>query len=208
VGVRRRLSFKRLITAAALVAVLCLALFLTRTLWLTALGSALVYDQGPAKADIAVVLAGDDWGFRIVKGAEMVRQGYVPAVLVSGPPGFYGFHESDLAIQFAVRKGYPAEWFIPLPHETFSTRDEAGVILTELRRRNIHSFLLVTSNFHTRRATRIYRSAERGMADAPSFRTVAATHPFFSPDAWWRNREGRKIFFFEWVKTVTGVLGI
>ena len=27
----------------------------------------------------------------------------------------YGFNESDLAVQFIVRKGYPEKWFIPFP---------------------------------------------------------------------------------------------
>jgi uncharacterized SAM-binding protein YcdF (DUF218 family) len=204
VGVRRRFPFKLTIVVAALV----LVLFLTRNLWLAGLGWGLVYDQGPAKADIAVVLAGDEWGHRILKAGDLVRQGYVPAVLVSGPPGIFDFHESDLAIQFAVRRGYPAEWFIGLPHDTYSTRDEARVILGELRRRNIHSFLLVTSNFHTARARRIYLSEEKKMADPPSFRMVAVTDQFFSPDSWWRDRQARKIFFNEWVKTVTSPLGI
>jgi uncharacterized SAM-binding protein YcdF (DUF218 family) len=204
VGLRRRFPVK---TSIAL-ATLALILFFTRTLWLTGLGWVLVNDQGPAKADIAVVLGGDQWGHRILKGAELVRQGYVSKVLVSGPPGYFGFHESDLAIQFAERKGHPAEWFIPLPHEAYSTKEEAAVILAELRRRGVHCFLLITSNFHTARAARIYRKAEKGMPDAPTFRTVASTDEFFSPDSWWRNREGRKIFFNEWLKTLTGPLGI
>ena len=189
-------------------AALASVLFFTRTLWLAGLGWALVNDQGPAKADIAVVLAGDFWGHRIVKGAELVREGYVPAVLVSGPPGIYGFNESDLAIQFAVRQGYPAGWFIPLPHEALSTKDETAAILAELRRRGVHNFLLVTSNFHTARAARIFRAAERHLANAPAFRTVASKDQFFSPDSWWRDREARKTFFTEWVKTLTGPLGI
>ena len=201
---RRRFPFKTTIVLSALAAVL----FFTRTLWLAGLGWALVTDQAPAKADIAVVLGGDDYGHRILKGAELVREGYVPAVLVSGPPGYFGLHECDLAIPFAVRKGYPAAWFIPLPIDAYSTTQEASVVLAELKRRGMHSFLLVTSNFHTARATRIYRKSEKGMADPPSFRTVASNDEFFSPDSWWRNRQARKIFLSEWLKTLTGPLGM
>ena len=59
-----------------------------------------------------MVLAGDFYGHRIVKAGELVRAGYVPAGLVSGPAGIYGMHECDLAIAFIVRQGYPADWFI------------------------------------------------------------------------------------------------
>jgi uncharacterized SAM-binding protein YcdF (DUF218 family) len=188
--------------------VLAAAAILGRSLWLPLLGYALVHDDGPAKADIAVVLAGDSWGHRIEKAAELIRQGYVPAALISGPPGFYGLHESDYAIAYAVRLGFPASWFIPLPHSALSTRDEASVVLAELRRRHIHSFLLVTSDFHTARARRIFLAAERCMGGGPAMRTVAAPDEHFRPDSWWRNRESQKTAFFEWTKTFANALGM
>jgi uncharacterized SAM-binding protein YcdF (DUF218 family) len=204
VGPRRRFPLKFFLAILALAVIL----FFTRQAWLAGLGRELVNDQGPAKADIAVVLAGDFWGHRILKAGELVRQGYVPAALVSGPPGFYGLRETDVAIPFAVRHGYPAQYFIPVPIDGFSTKEEATAIFAELHRRNIRSFLLVTSNFHTARAARIYRAFERGNSYAPSFRTVASGDEFFRPDSWWDSRESRKIFFNEWVKTVANVLGI
>ena len=80
------------------------AIIATSSFWLPAIGYALVRSDGPAKAEIAVVLGGDFYGRRILKGAELVREGYIPAVLVSGPPGFYGMHECDLAIPFAAER--------------------------------------------------------------------------------------------------------
>jgi uncharacterized SAM-binding protein YcdF (DUF218 family) len=193
-----------LIFTAALVALL----FLTRSWWLAGLGYALVHDDGPAKADVAVVLAGDAYGHRIVKAAELARSGYVPAVLVSGPAGAYGLHESDLAIPFAVRQGFPAEWFIAFPHSALSTREEASAILVELRRRKVNSFLLVTSTYHTARARRIFLAAEREVGYSPKMRTIAAPDEFFQANSWWRNRQGQKIAFMEWSKTVATVFGL
>jgi uncharacterized SAM-binding protein YcdF (DUF218 family) len=184
------------------------AVYLSRDLWLAAFGRALVHDDGAAKADIAVVLAGDYWGHRMTKAAELVRQGYVPRVLVSGPPGFYGVNEADAAIQFAVGKGYPADWFIPLRHTALSTREEAGVVLDALKQRNIHSFLLVTSNYHTARARRIYLNAEHRRGGGPDMRVVASGDQFFTAGDWWRNREGQKTVFMEWTKTLSSAFGI
>jgi uncharacterized SAM-binding protein YcdF (DUF218 family) len=198
--------FRLKLLAACLV--LAAAAILGRSLWLPVLGYALVHDDGPAKADIAVVLAGDYEGHRIEKAAELIREGYVPAALISGPPGFYGGHESDYAIAYAVRQGFPAEWFIALPHSALSTREEARVVLADLRRRNVRSFLLVTSDYHSARARRIFLAAERAMGGGPAMRTVAAPDEFFRPDSWWRNREGQKALFFEWSKTVASVLGM
>jgi uncharacterized SAM-binding protein YcdF (DUF218 family) len=198
--------FRLKLLAAGLV--LAAAAILGRSLWLAWLGYALVHDDGPAKADIAVVLAGDYLGHRIDKAAQLIRQGYVPAALISGPPGFYGLHESEYAIAYALRQGFPAQWFIALPHSALNTRDEAVVVLGELRRRNVRSFLLVTSDYHTARARRAFLAAERAMGGGPTMRTVAVPDEFFRPDSWWRNREGQKTAFFEWSKTVATALGI
>ena len=182
--------------------------YLARDVWLRALGSALVHDEGAARAEIAVVLAGDSWGYRLTKGAELVRQGYVPRVLVSGPPAFYNVNESDAAIQYAIGKGYPAEWFIPVYHTALSTREEAIVVLDALKQRNIHSALLVTSSYHSARAGRIFRGVERQRGGGPNLRVVVSGDRFFSASNWWHNREGRKIAFMEWTKTLTSVFGI
>ena len=201
---RRSLLFK----SASIFLLLALVALLARNAWLPTIGSALVHDEGAAKADIAVVLAGDYWGHRVTKGAELVRQGYVPRVLVSGPPGFYGYNEADMAIHFAVSKGYPAEWFIPVRHNGLSTREESDAILDELKQRNIGSFLLVTSSYHTARARRIYLAEERRRGGGPDLRVVASGDQFFTTDNWWRNREARKTVLLEWTKTLATALGI
>ncbi len=176
----------------------------THSWWLTGLGRLLVRDEGPAHADIAVVLAGDYSGHRILRAAELVKQGYVPQVLVSGPNMMYGSYECDLAIPFAVQRGYPESWFIRAPNEARSTREEAAAILPDLRRRGVHRFLLVTSDYHTARAARIYRAAASDL----EVRVVAAPDEYFTPGGWWHNREGRKIFLVEWMKTVANALGM
>ena len=188
----------------AIPVVLLAAFLLASPLWLRGLGGYLVHADGPAHAEIAVVLAGGYSGERILKAAELVREGFVPRVLVSGPEGFYGVPESDLAISFAEKKGYPGDWFIPFPNEGKSTVGEAEAILAELHRRNIHRFLVVTSNYHTRRAGRIYRSLD----PADDVRVVAAPDRDFRPDDWWRSREGLKTFVLEWEKTVANCFGI
>lgn len=176
--------------------------------WLPELAEVLVENDGPAKADIGVVLAGDYWGDRIEMAARLIQQGYIPQALISGPPGFYGYHECDLAIPFIVKKGYPASDFIAFPHDAHSTEEEARVVLAELRRRNVHSYLLITSDYHTRRAARTFRYIGRSMGYQPSIRAVAAPDRLFRLDRWWQGREGRKTIFLEWTKTLAFTAGI
>jgi len=199
----RSLRFKILFCAAAVL----IAAVATHALWLSAFASALIRDEGPEHADLAVVLAGDQLGHRISKAAELIRAGYVPAALVSGPP-YFDVHECDAAIAYIVHQGYPAEWFIPLPNSSLSTNDEASMILAELRRRRVHRFLLVTSAYHTARARRIYQALLRAEGGGLEFRTVAAPDPNFQPSSWWRTREGKKTVFIEWCKTIVAGLGV
>lgn len=202
---RRRFPF--LLKFTLTLAVVALAAYFTRDLWLPSAGYALIHSDAPVKADIAVVLAGDSGGRRIEKAAQLAKAGYVPQVLVSGGPGTYGFNESDLAVQFIERESYSPQWFIPFPDPAHSTKEESGFILRELRRRNVRSFLLITSDYHSARARRIYLATEREMAYAPPFRTITAPDQFFHAATWWRNRESQKTVFMEWWKTLATALG-
>lgn len=190
-----RHSLKTKILACA---VLILAAALTHSVWLAWMGEWLVHDDPPDRADAIVVLAGDPFGYRILKAAELAKNGFARAVLVSGPSGFYDVHECDLAIPFAVRHGYPADWFIPVPHDGHSTDEEARAVFPVLTSRQAHRVIVVTSNYHTARARRTLLSDWPGI----DIRMIAASDRFFTPGSWWRNREGRKIFLLEWVKTL------
>jgi uncharacterized SAM-binding protein YcdF (DUF218 family) len=204
VGSLRGLLVKSFLVLTAIL----ILLYVSSNVWLAAIGRALVYNDGPAKAEAAVVLAGDLSGGRVIEGAELARGGYVPIVLVSGPPGFYGVNEADAAIHYVVDRGYPAEWFVPVRHTGMSTRDEAENLLNEVQRRRIRSFLLVTSNFHTRRARRIFLASIKRRGGSPVMRVVSTPDHEYNPDSWWKTRQGWKMAFFEWTKTVTSMVGI
>jgi uncharacterized SAM-binding protein YcdF (DUF218 family) len=180
---------------------LCLAAvfgYLARAPLLGSAGSYLVQAGPPVKADVVLVLAGDGRGSRILTAAQLVRDGFAPKVLVSGPDGNYALHECDLAIPFAVKAGYPESYFVHLENSARNTRDEARQAAAAIRKMGARHVLLVTSNFHTRRAARMYH------AEAPDLRVsvVAAPDMYFSATGWWHNREGQKTFFYEWIKTV------
>jgi uncharacterized SAM-binding protein YcdF (DUF218 family) len=173
-------------------------------MWLPALGMLLVRTDSPAKADAIVVLAGDYTGGRIIKAAELLRQGYATDVVVSGPDGFFDTSEAELAIAFAVRRGYPAACFSIMPTKSRSTREEAADFAKYLRHRGARTCLMVTSDFHTRRAGRLFRAAAPDL----HFRVIAAPTPSLEIERWWYTREGRKAIFMEWTKTVAEWLGI
>ena len=191
----------RWLLAVVLAALLVLA---TYPIWLTVLGGYLVHSDTPVPADMIVVLAGDFTGSRILTAGDLVRQGFAHQALISGPAGVYGIYESELAIAMAVRNGYPAAYFVAFPNDSKSTASESEAVISELRKLHVHKIDLVTSNFHTRRAAKIFRSHAPDM----EVHVVAAPDRYFTPNGWWKEREGRKTFLMEWMKTVGAWFGM
>ena len=193
---------KRSLRALLGLVVVLLLGFLFRAPILTSLARHLDQSGPPQPADAVFVLAGDANGNRILKGAELVREGFAPRVIVSGPEGNYGYYECDLAIPFAVRAGYPESYFVRFPNHALSTEQEAAAAAVEMHSLGVRRVLLVTSLYHTRRAGADFRAA----APDVTFFVVAAPDKYFTADGWWRNREARKTFLIEWLKTGAGWL--
>ncbi len=171
--------------------------YASRSFWLRQIGAFLVSAEAPEPADVAVVLAGDGYGHRMMRAVDLVRQGYVKEVVVDGPRGYYDWDESRLAIQFAVDRGAPREIFTPLRTTARSTVTEARAVEAELQRRNIHKALIVTSNFHTRRTRSVFQRF-----GSPKIRYVIVEAPDedFRPEDWWRTRDAQKVVVLEYLK--------
>jgi uncharacterized SAM-binding protein YcdF (DUF218 family) len=183
--------------------VLSCLLYLSRESWLGAMGRFLVDNQPPEHSDMIVVLGGDWYGNRILKAAELARQGFAPYVLVSGGGYLYGRYEGDLAVPFAVSHGYDEKIFIKLLNPVSSTAEEARAVIPELRRRGVKKYIIVTTQFHSRRAGEIFRHL------APDLNVRVASPPdTLHWNNWWTERESRKTFLLEWTKTLTATLGI
>ncbi len=167
----------------------------------------LIEDDGVRKADAIVVLGGDGYGDRTLKAAKLATEGYAPFVIVSGPPSLIGY-SSDEEIQYGEQHGYPASLFraVHLPEEAESTRTEEQFLGKYLAAQGIKSILLVTSNFHTRRAVKLWRRENPAIAAT----VVPSVDPqrYFTPETWWKTRPGQKIFLMEWTKTISVMLGI
>jgi uncharacterized SAM-binding protein YcdF (DUF218 family) len=190
-----RSGWRRLLLLA--VAVLISVVFLQWQAVLSFLGGGLIASESPQPADLILVLGGDFWGPRVIKGAELGRGGYAPLVLISSPP-YYDRPEGELAVDFLVKRGYPKEMFAVFPHTAESTIAEAIVLGHELARRQAKQVLLVTSSYHSRRAAIVFRLFCRGV----HFISVPALDPNYDPPGWWKQRTSRDLFFSEWIKII------
>jgi uncharacterized SAM-binding protein YcdF (DUF218 family) len=164
-------------------------------------------DGGPRKADAIVVLGGDTYGDRTLKGAELAKAGYAPFVIVSGPPRLIGYESTD-EIQFAEQHGYAASLFreVHLPGNAESTRTEGQFLGEYLEGQGVKSILLVTSNYHTRRAAKLWRKENPKLAVT----VVPSADPgrYFRAESWWKTRQGQKMFVNEWLKTIAVMFGV
>jgi uncharacterized SAM-binding protein YcdF (DUF218 family) len=168
-----------------------------------AAGAVLINSAEPFSADAIVVLSGDYSGNRVLKAVELARAGFAPRILVDSGDLILGAYEGDLAMQFAARHGAPLQLMESLTFEAHSTVEEVRKLAPELKSRCVRRCLVVTSDFHTARASRIIRR------EAPwlNFQMVAAPSPAWNGGYWWKTREGRKTWLLEASKTIADFLG-
>jgi len=168
---------------------------------LSFIGSLLIYSETPQQSELILVLGGDFWGPRVLKGAELGRAGYAPLVLISGPP-YQGRPEGELAIPFLEGKGYSRKMFAVFGHNAPSTWTEAMAVRQELLRRGVKRVILVTSAYHSRRASLVFRLLCPGV----KFISVPAPDPVYHVDQWWNDASSRRFFYSEWSKIIGSLL--
>jgi uncharacterized SAM-binding protein YcdF (DUF218 family) len=190
--------FKRCIVGGLVAFVVLAAIFYPFTL--TQLGRFLILSEQPERANLILILGGDFWGPRVLKGAELGTAGYAPKIIISGPP-YNNRPESDLAIQFLVEHGFRRELFVGEPMSAKSTIEESIAVCPELTRLGAKKVLIVTSSFHSRRANIVFRLFCPGI----QFLSIAAEDPKFQAEKWWRNEQCQKLFFSEWEKILGSV---
>lgn len=172
-----------------MVAVLAVLAILTSSLWLSAFGRYLVVDEKPEPSGAIVILSGETVP-RVAKGVELYRQGYADLIIMSGGGKLTSkITDSDLMRMEAVDLGVPPSAVV-LERKAQSTYENAVYVKKILQERKIDSFLLVTSNYHTRRAKNIFGKVLKDTGI--KFITVSAPDPRFSAFDWWKKHEGQQ----------------
>lgn len=155
----------------------------------------LVVDQ-PGRADVIVVLAGET-DRRPLRALELLRQGYAPRMVLNVPAEskIYQWSQPDLAANYV--RGLPEAASITIcPIYGLSTKDEVKDVMRCLEGANARNVLLVTSEYHTRRALSIFSREGPGH----NYSVAAAFDPREFGVAWWRHREWAKMNFNEWMR--------
>lgn len=157
--------------------------------------------DSPRQADLILVLGGNFWGDRVIEAAELAREGYAPIVLLSSPP-YGGRPQGYLSIPFLVQRGFRSDNLQVFAHNAKSTIEEANVLRPELARRHVRRVILVTSNYHSRRADIVFRLFCPGI----DFISVPGNDAEFHSGLWWQDETSQKLFYSEWEKILGTVL--
>jgi hypothetical protein len=155
----------------------------------------LVVDE-PEKSDAIVVLAGET-NVRPSRALELLRQGVAPRVFMNAETRdlIYDQRLVDIAQRYVNGLGEENRVSV-CPIVGFSTKAEADDVSRCLQSLGAHRVLIVTSDYHTRRALMIFRHR----LPQYQFNAAAARNPAQFGGAWWTNREWAKVTFDEWLK--------
>jgi hypothetical protein len=158
----------------------------------TKAGRWLVIDD-PQRSDAILVMAGET-NHRPVRALELLSQGYGSKLVLDVPARdrVYQWTVRELAERW-VQSLPQAPQIVICPIHGLSTREEVREAGGCLRPLGAHSVLLVTSDFHTRRALSTLRR------DFPDLRvSVAAVYdPTEFGFEWWKHREWAKNTLYE-----------
>lgn len=155
----------------------------------------LVVDS-PRRAELIVVLAGET-DHRPALALDLLAQGYGRRVILDVPAAARIYHltQVELAEQYILTLAQAQSVSI-CPILGLSTRDEARDAAKCLASVPGDRVLIVTSDFHTRRALAIFRHELRGK----SFSVAAARDDTQFGNRWWTRRQWAKTTVEEWMR--------
>jgi hypothetical protein len=150
----------------------------------------------PLRSDLILVLAGETKQ-RPERALQLLAQGYGRRILLDVPTNatIYEFTQMQLAEKYIQDLPQGASIGI-CPIYGLSTKDESKDVKKCLGREDVKSVLIVTSDFHTRRALSVFRR------ELPEYHysVAAARDDGQFGVRWWSHRQWAKIFVDEWLR--------
>jgi hypothetical protein len=154
--------------------------------------------DAPQPSDVILVLAGET-DRRPARALQLLDEGYGRRVVIDVPAitPVFGFTQVELAQKYIENIHRSAVVGI-CPIAGLSTREESHDAEKCLAGEAGTRILIVTSDFHTRRALSIFRREIPGK----SFSVAAARDDIQFGARWWTNRQWAKTCVDEWLRVV------
>lgn len=154
--------------------------------------------NGPQPSDLIVVLAGET-DRRPALALDLLHQGYAVQILLDVPANATVYDRTvvQLAENYVQHRPESARIAI-CPTRGLSTREESREVAVCVSQEKVSRILIITSDYHTRRALSIFRREVPGM----SFSVAAAQDPTQFGVRWWTHRQWAKMCLDEWLRSV------
>jgi len=178
--------------------VVALVLLAALSVGLAARAGSFLVVGSPRPSDVILVLAGET-DRRPERALHLLAQGYGRRVVLDVPTNskIYEFTEIQLAQKYVQDLPQGASVSI-CPIEGLSTKDESKDAEKCLARAGGKSVLIVTSDFHTRRALSVFQREIPGY----EYSVVAARDQEQFGVRWWTHRQWAKTFVDEWLRLI------
>lgn len=173
---------------------------------LNSIAQILVVEDELIPAEAIVVLAGDKNGERMMAGIDLYRRGYGKRIVFWGGKLYWNIDYADIYFQMFKKEGI--NWNLAIVSreelDKYGTGGEAAVNINLLRRNNLNSFIIVTSDYHTARTHYIYRKMVfQGM----QFKMYPVHEAEVPLKDWWTSRRSAVLVFTEFQKYLWYYLG-
>jgi uncharacterized SAM-binding protein YcdF (DUF218 family) len=170
--------------------VFCGVLYLVRGPILRFVGENWIVEDPLERSDAIIVLSGDNfYADRATRAAELYRRGMAPVVVASGRRlrPFAGI--AELMVRDLSERGVPKDKIEAFAQDADNTREEAQALAQLAARKKWRNVIVVTSNYHTRRARYIF---DRVFPSTVKVRVASAPDEDFDPEQWWQHRKSIK----------------
>jgi len=170
--------------------IFCAVLYLARRPLLRFTAEAWIIEDPLDKADALIVLGDDNfYADRATRGAQLFREGKAPVIVASGRRLRPSAAIAELMEHDLIERGVPKDKIVRFAHDADSTLEEARALAKFARARKWHSVIVVTSNYHTRRARYIFQHV---FPQGIEIRIASAPDGDFDPEHWWMKRKSLK----------------
>jgi uncharacterized SAM-binding protein YcdF (DUF218 family) len=202
---KKKHLLRNLLAAGVVLFLMLVLVYVFHSQILTGVADYLIVDDAPRPADV-IFLLNSDYNTRPFQAAELYSQGLALLVLIARsedtPAVKMGLipNDTDVSVGVMEKLGVPPGKIVVLAHPggVTSTFDEAAVLHQYVQTHPIHTVLLVTSAFHTRRARWIF---DRELAGTPvTLEMVAVPYAGFDQTDWWKNETGLITLNNEYIK--------
>jgi uncharacterized SAM-binding protein YcdF (DUF218 family) len=124
----------------------------------------------------------------------LFREGEAPLVVASGRRLRPNAGIAELMQHDLVERGVPKDKILRFVQDADSTQEEAEALAKLAKTKKWHRVIVVTSNYHTRRARYIFH---RVFPQDIETRVASARDGDFNPESWWEKRKSTKVFMRE-----------